>query len=432
MNRKNIFIISILVLAVLAGGALILFDRPNTEVAQDSLPDEAIDRHEETVEPSPADEVAADGQETGTDTVDDKEAAEVSVEQKEIKVINNSPEYDLAANLCKAADGREWLKLEYYSDGIRTTAEFGTDKIPEVSGIDAAYLNVKYSRVYLVLKEKEDTAGFAKTTVYSCGLKEGTSQKLYENTGKFTSMYFTKNLKYLGFSYFDSPASSVFQEESLISVTRCDNDQFMVKDSRTPKGDLIGASANQKDVRSYEFLSWHSNTTAKLREAGKELFYDVEKNIFVNADGTPVAADKDPGENEEKQSDSEPLKVLKDFYTFLSSEESYPKALDLLSEDFKLELGILKQFGVDELGKKDIDLESASMYSSILRMASLERIVKEETSGDASTIYFYQLLSMGEGEPARFPIAAHLKKSDGKWKILDAREADANQKPFTE
>ena len=93
-------------------------------------------------------------------------------------------------------------------------------------------------------------------------------------------------------------------------------------------------------------------------------------------------------------------------------------------------MNAFRLLGVEELSKKDIDVESFSVYGSLFQAARLESIVLEKVSGGTATVYFYQTFSMGEGEEVRQPLAAGLNKTDKGWKIASVSDGNINEKPF--
>lgn len=129
--------------------------------------------------------------------------------------------------------------------------------------------------------------------------------------------------------------------------------------------------------------------------------------------------------------DSEAVKALKRFYTYLSSEKDYPKAMEMLGTDFSLQLALLEEFGVSEIIKDDIDVESAKFYSSILKEARLDAVVGEVEKGGVSTVYFFQTVALNEDSITRLAMAAQLKKEGGDWKIEAVTDADDSKPPFT-
>lgn len=388
----------------------------------------------------------------GKDEAEDRTEA---VEIHEIKVLNNTPEYDFKAYLCKNNSNDTYLKFEFYRDGASVAGEFGSGQVPELEslsslnaagglkdkgGIEAVYLSPKLEKAYFAVKT-DAPSELSEMSIYSFRLRDLSLKKIFNGVGKFTDLFFTKNQKYLGFSYHNLPSSSSFQEDSLLEIINCENDTPVVTGSRNAKGQIIGGEKESDFIYNYSFIGWHSNTISKIKESlspkgenkkaikQRELLYDVEKNVFLNADGSPLDSPNSPKAEEkpeapEGKEESEPVKALKSFYACLSSMEQYDKGMDLLDESFKLQLGILKQFGVDELSKKDIDAESVSMYANLLKMAVFESVVKEENKDDTATIYYYQLFSSSEGEQVRQPMVAQMRKVEGKWKITCIKDSD--------
>lgn len=495
MARRNIVISSIIVI-LLVGAVYLLLDRHATdssinfsysvgtkEAAGDNSDAAATDKAKVTDE---------GGEGTASGGREDTAGDEIQiVKSVELEVRNNSPEYDLKVYLCRDSKGAEFLRFEYYYNGVGTVNELGADKIPEL--VDAfgekagepdkniykvknVYLNSRYSKVYFAIRG-EGSGDYAETAVYGVNLGDFSHKKLFSEAGKFSDLLFSKNFKYVGFSFFRNTDSGTYQEKSLLQVARCEDDLLLVKGSRTQNGDLIGQPRDADFIRDYEILSWQSENTARLKETSRpknggahgdnketavEILYDVEKNVLLNIDGSLLEDPRDTGGKDGSEgnqggsnggksdsaggksdntggkggnasggsdtlstgTESDAVKTLKAFYSYLSSESDYGKALDLLSDDFTLELGILKQLGVDVLTKKDIDLESASIYAGMLKIAKIDRIVREEASGDTVTIYYYQLFSMGNGAEVKVPIEVRLVKSGGGWKISKAREVD--------
>gem|GEM_PF-1014660 len=464
MTRRSILIVSILVVAALIGAALILFDRPqnivpdNTSIADNKDSSESIDNSQSGYSAAGS----AEGQvEVKAEETAGSEVIEI-IKSEEIKVVGNSPEYDLKAYLCKNSKNEEFIKFEYYNSGVGTEKDLTTAQVPELEGVfekgnealkekdgfqaRPVYLNARYSKAYITV-EGNANADFVKTTMYVFNLKDQSLKKLFSNTGRYTEPCFSADYKYLAYSYYDSPASSIYQENSLLEVISSVTDEFIVKGSRNDKGVLIGGIDSSGRIFDYSFISWNSNSTVRLKETvwtkktgtsgdveknSREVLYDIERNLFLNLNGSIMEKGGilPKQENQKVKQESGAAKTLGDFYSYLGSEKDYNKALEILSDDFTLELNILEQFGVEVLTKDDIDLESASIYADLLRKAKLDSIVKEEAKGDTSTIYYYQLFSIKESSQLRQPIIAQLKKADGKWKILGAKEASGEEAPF--
>ncbi|HHW47463.1 MAG TPA: hypothetical protein GXX14_02465 [Clostridiaceae bacterium] len=268
----------------------------------------------------------------------------------------------------------------------------------------------------------------------------------------------------MGFSYYDHPSAGALEENSLLQVINCETDDFIVKGSRNAEGALIGGNTDNKSLYDYVFIAWHSDTTAKLgvtvnpktapssgSGAGKqeEVLYDVTKNIFVNSEGNPVnIADitsgkgsdgegqegKKPGETGNVKQETDTVKVLKEFYTYLLSENDYGKAMDLLDDTFKLRIAALSQLGITELAKSDISMEEATgyagLYAGILKLTSIEKIVGEVKENEIVKIYYLQNFAMDKDNKIIQPLVAHLKKVDGLWKIIMIEDGDIDKEPF--
>lgn len=495
MSKRSIIAVFVPVLLLfLAAAAFVLFDRPDTakdDLLQAGREGDALQSGSLGEQTGNREEQAASSQEPGKNRVPDDSAAEGdsissnnAVVSEEIPVVNNTPEYGLKASLCSSESGIEFIRLEFYSDGEGVSREVNEEQIPEIDGIfekrtgledeyeiDAIYLNIIHSKVYFLVKGRNNS-GFTEAALYSLDLKGNPPEKLYSAAGKYTELFLSKNNEYLGFSFYDNPAGSMFQENSLLQVIRCKSDDFIVKNSRTQNDALLGGIKDTKHIYDYEMLSWHSDGIARLRETVQRkkglqgndtgesegvpevILYNVEKDAFLNNDGTIRTTGEDGSESGGKETqvsiqesgpggqetgdsklgteeESEPVKTLKRFYACLASENDYARALDFLSDDFTLELGILKQFGVDRLRKKDIDIEEASVFSGILKQARLEGILAEETKENDSTIYAYQTLGISGSEASlRIPIIFRLVKANNEWKITAAMEADAGHPPF--
>jgi hypothetical protein len=470
MKRRKIIIISSLVIVALAGAAFALSGKFHLEnLGPDdssySVKQDDLIELEDYLSTYP---VAENTEKSGiipenSDNNGDGGIIEL-INFEEIKVINNSPEYDLKVLLSKNSNGEEFISLEYYYNGVSISKELSSRQVPEIKGIfdkragesadktgfrvKTACLNTKYSKLYLIIEVavKQD---FVDTSMYVVNLKEFAPKKLFSGTGRYTDIFFSRDFKYLGYSYFDSPAGSACRENSLVNIVRCETDEFVVRDSRNIKGELIGNIKDLKNIYDLSFVSWDSDTVAKLKmtvnpkdgnkvesakKEPKEVLYDIEKNTLLSLDGSLLLEeDKAPEkqETDRQQNESGSVATLKSFYSYLSSEEDYGKGLDLLDSEFTLEIGILQQFGIEVLTKKDIDLKSAPMYAEMLRLARLDTIVKEDSTESSSTIYYYQVFSLSEaGTELKQPLIAHLKKIDEKWTILEIKEDSEAESPF--
>jgi len=237
----------------------------------------------------------------------------------------------------------------------------------------------------------------------------------------------------------------------------------MVKGSRNAEGKLIGGNTDEKSLYDFVFLAWYSDTTAKLGmtvnpkaasssgNTGKqeEVLYDVARNIFIDREGNPVnimdlmnkkddsgkdQAGKGADETGNTEKETDTVKLLKEFYTYLLSESDYSKAMNLLDETFKLRIAALSQLGITELAKADINMdeatEYASAYAGILRLTSIEKIVSEVKENELVKIYYFQNFTMDKDNKITQPLVAHMKKVGGSWKITLIEDGDINKEPF--
>lgn len=429
MGKKRIILLVSLIIIAIISVSFILSGKQDSKTSS-KLPDSP--KVNSTKEAAAAVDDAA----TETDKVSVNRTEETITNSEDIQVNNNSLEYDMKASLYEKSTGETFLRLEYYSGGNSVVKELGTDKIPEIKDVfqsgakirgkpgqrvKAVYLNSRYSKAYLLVEgktRKDDVETF----LYSFNLKDFVLKKLYSDYGSYSELLFNKDFKYLAFSY----TSEIMPRTSFLQVIKCDNDEMLI-------------DKNKKFT--YSIISWQTGNIAKLKEKASggtpagaekqtEVFYDIEKNMFVNPDGSPV---------NEKVAQSKPesgsVKALKSFYALMSASdmstsEQFEKAYNLLEDGFTIKLTMLKQFGIDELGKKDMDLSNFTLYSSLFKAAKIENIVEEKTVGNLSTIYYFQSLSLGEGEPVRQPLAAVMKKTDKGWRALSLSEGNIDEKPF--
>ncbi|NJD04489.1 MAG: hypothetical protein FIA99_18285 [Ruminiclostridium sp.] len=355
------------------------------------------------------------------------------LETEEIKILSNSPEYDLKMTLAEDSEKKTVLKLEYYYDGTGMESTLDSMVIPEIDGlfekrgnasndsnyrIEAAYLNVGLARAYFIVNGDGSTDSI-QSDMYVVSLADSGVKKIFSSRGKYGAMFFSKDYKYLGYSYNDPPTSSVLQESSLLEVIDCNTDEFIIRNSRTVNDKKIGSNMKAGAVYDYSFVAWYSNNTVKLKQkpvldekaAEVEVLYDISRDLILDKSGNVINTEipKDAGEPEKLPAESTSLKVLKDFYTYLGSENDYPKAMELLDETFSIKLEIFKQFGISELTKSEISEENASLYSDMLKAARFDAIVKEDSKDGTTEIYYYQTMELSPENIVRQPMSALLK-----------------------
>lgn len=456
MNRIKIITVCIIVIVLAASAALYLSSGINKADTADAIEARGQDNagSKDGSETQGSGNTASEASSTATEPTQ----TEGTLITEDIKIANNSPEYDLKMALTENSGKQTSIKLEYYYEGTGMSNTIDSMAIPEIEGIFekraesseisnaycivTAYLNPKLAKAYLIINGNGSN-GFMETAMYVVNLADTAVKKVFSGRGKYGQMYFSKDYKYLGYSYNDPLESSVLQESSLLEIINCYTDNFVVRNSRTNDNKKIGSNLKPDSVYDYVFSAWYSNKTVKLRQNSvldqksklKEVLYDISKNLILNMDGSLVNAVK-PTEgtsgSEKPPAESAALKALKDFYTYLGSENDYSKGMELLDESFSLKLDLLKQFGISELSKSDISVENASIYSNMLKAAKFEALVKEEFKDSEALIYYYQIMELSPGNQVRQPMSARIKKTGNGWKITAIEDTDGTKPPFAQ
>ncbi len=452
MNRMKIIIAGIVIFLLAAGAAIYIATNAN-KGAGDSK-----DIPAQGTKSTPEDSGLQDSDRTEPDT----SSVETELQQtpeplktEEIKVSNNSPEYDLKMTLTEDGEKKSSLRLEYYYGGTGTVNTLDSTVIPEIDEIfekraekapedksyrvEKAYLNTKLAKVYFIVNGNGN-AGVVQSDMYVFSLADAKAKKVFSNRGKYGGMLFSKDYKYLAYSYNDSEESSVLQESSLLEIIDCSKDDFIVKNSRIKDDKKIGSNMKPESVYDYSFIAWDSNNTVKLKQkpvldekaAETDVLYDILKNLILGMDGMAINPEKNAGagKSEKPPAESDALKALKAFYTCLDSKNEYQKAMEFLDETFTIKLAIFKQFGISELSKSDISAEDADIYSDMLRAASFDIMVSEESKDKIVTIAYYQNMKLSEDNSVRQPMSAQIKKTEKGWKITLLQDADGSKPPF--
>jgi len=455
-KRKTMILTFFIILIVLSGSVYILHNVLIKDASKDTVKKDTT------------------GESTGS-AEEEASAADIKTEEilysENINVINNSPEYDLKAMLCENSSNEISIKLDYYKDGASVLKELGVGQIPEISrvfngrnkesenrqvnGIKAFYLNPQLSKVYFFVENSynQDTTDMV---LYSYDLEDSAIKKLYgeREAAKVSGLLLTGDGVYAGFSY--SKSEPLYN--SYLNILNCESDEMIVSENTGKNGLPLGVSSpgTAKDagtIKYYELMSWHTNSIAKVKEftrnpdnsapapvpdADRELLYDLEKNILLNMDGSTIIYSNEPqNQGSEQQNvntpqaktETESVETLKSFYTYLATEQ-YGKATELLNDEFKIKLNIFKQFGIDEVGKQDIDLNEAAVYGSIFKTAKIESIIDEKVSDNVSTVYYFQTVSLNENGQVRIPLVATMKKDDKGWKLTLVIDGNTDEKPF--
>ncbi|HEX2947220.1 MAG TPA: hypothetical protein VHT96_14850 [Clostridia bacterium] len=346
-------------------------------------------------------------------------------------------------------------------------------------GISQALLNPIFGQLYILINDVPP-GEYMQSSFYLIDLADLSVKKLFYYPGRYGRMEFNGNFNLLAYSFGDPPVLSVHQEDNLIEVFDCKNVEYLVKGNLyMPDRRNIGKNSSNSVLYDYWFEGWNSPNVLKLKMGRRPLsapdtkpvisgvLYDISKNLLLDSNGSelkPEAAVENTaessvstdtvgessvstsvsgvmGENSAstsisedtggamgevsdsaiKPTDSEPLKTLKSFYSYLNSEKTYNNAMELLDDGFTLRLGMLEQFGVTEINKDDIFSEynedNINLYSELLKAANFDTIAKENTKGNLSAITYYQVMNLGADTAGRQYLSAQLKLMDGKWKI---------------
>lgn len=418
---------------------------------------------------------------------DNDSNARTIIRSKPIAVAGNTPEYELQASLCEADDSKLFIRIEYFINGMSVVNELDEKQVPEISGIlestssqhddintegiQQLLLNPMYGQLYMLIGSKpgaKDSQNSFQTSFYKINLSDMAVERLFSYQATYGKMVFNKDYSLLAYSFKDLPQMSTYQEDSMLSVYDCKAGKYIIKANRDTDLRLIGTNSSPGFLYDYEFVSWNSLNTLRLRQGTRkmtdldkapvqiEVLYDIKENVLLDLDGSMLkqvsaqdAANGTEGtdseviehqdaenadidtenssgmtDNSDKGvSDSESVKVLKNFYSYLQSKDDYSKAMDLLDDNFKLRMAMLRQFGVQDISKSDIDAgydqENVSLYSDLLKAARLDTIAKETTiKEDTVVIAYYHFLGISADSQVRQPMSARIVKRQNGWKIV--------------
>jgi len=208
--------------------------------------------------------------------------------------------------------------------------------------------------------------------------------------------------------------------------------------------------SNKEDVNEDNVNSENSNVVEKPESQQKERILEKEEkwagiheedlqvgivedeNKDKNVVDTELIAKgeyKETNETEKNipdiQRQSEALEALKDFYGYLGSEDDYYKAIDMLHDEFKLEIDILKTFGIKNLKKSDLNVNDTTVYSDFFGAVKLKAIVNEQSFPDtvpmSSVICYVQNVTIADMSVEQ-TIEAKLIEENDAWKLLSLVE----------
>ncbi len=336
--------------------------------------------------------------------------------------------------------------------------------------LEQVLLNPVQGQLYLLVNGAAMDR-YCQASFYMVDLYDQSVKKLFSYPALYGKMSFSRNFSLLAYSFEDPPIMSMYQEDTLVEVFDCIRGEFIIRGSRNTDQLLLGSNSAAGYIYDYTFNSWKSEDVIKLKQSVRlkdstdaepivsEVLYDIKKNLLMNTDGSKfniadsvdeqeagtklegADADNKAGSNntgddsgkagsqqtsdgtgDSSSNDSEPVKQLKRFYACLASESDYDKAMKLLDEGFTLKLSMLKQFGVEEIHKSDIDSQynedNVSMYAELLKAAKFEKLTGEEISDDdVATINYFQILGLSEDSELSQPMTAKLEKKGKVWII---------------
>jgi len=455
-----------------------------TSQQQGSAGDETENGFEDMTDPdtSMEEDAGEPGDDTGTgssETGEDEEDRPIFSES--VTVSYNTPEYDLAMMLCEDKDNRAFLRLKYYMDGASVENELDQEQIPELAGIfesrgDAgqgdkqqagsaeqssvpegdrpysigqALLNPVRGQLYIMVNgAKLDQ--YIQSSFYMVDLNDMSVKKLFSYPAKYGKMYFSRDFSKLAYSFLDPPKTNMYPEDSVVEVFDCINSEFLIRGSRKADDSVIGKNSAPGYIYDYTFEGWQSPGVIKLAQIARpsgnngaepvrsEVLYDIEADLLLNLDGTEISPagsgggdgmgeENGPADNsgtgtaEGNQPDrNEPVEQLKLFYRYLGSDADYSRAMLMLADDFVLRMGLLTQFGVNEIYKSDIDAnqESAAVYADLLRAARFGSLVGVSMPDeDTAEISYIHTIGLTEDSQFSQEMKATMKKQGANWVI---------------
>jgi hypothetical protein len=441
MVKKNVITLSVLFVLSIVSFVAVLNIKPQNKQENQA----------EKVEAAPAEKNISPG---GTDLKSQISSPSVNeiVKSESIPVTNNQDEINMEVLLYENSLNETFLKLEYEDEGKAVKKELSYGNIPELKDmfekretvkgskkgnrISKVYLNTKYKKAYITVEGNPSEKGID-TAVYVYSLKDFYLIKLAAEVGQFTDTVFSGDQEYIAFSYTQGKES----KGSFLQVFSCKTDKFKVYRNRYESKFHIGDTVDGSCF--YEFVNWQTENILELNEIpysagtgevltgnGKQrtVYYNVEKNAFVNPDGSELqnTASKQ-GEGTKTGLGNQPAELIEAFYRYLSAEQ-YKKAYDLLDDSFTF--NAFKGLGIPGFKKSSIKEEEFPFYTSVLKMTRFGGTVAEKTEGNESKVYFYIVLPSGKGSEVRQPLIAGLKKSGNLWKIVSVIDGNIKEAPF--
>lgn len=434
-------------------------DLPDDE-NKDAAPDEPLDETK--------DDPSAAGEGVSEDTL---------IAYEDVPVSYDTPEYNLSVKLCESPDKKTFIRLQYYSSGASTVNELDEEQIPELAGIfesrgetgqdkDAnsgsqgdqyrpysigqALLNPAHGQLYLLINGASVNK-YIQASLYVADLNDLSVKKLFSYPARYGRMVFSRDFNMLAYSFSDPPNMSVYKENELVEVFDCVNGEFIIKGSRKADKSIIGSNSDPNMLYDYTFDNWHSLNVIRLSQSARPkddpkaepikttVYYDIKEDLLLDADGKALSPDSgDDGKDSTDDSggsnadagsgtedvyataESESIKRLMEFYTCLAQESQYSKAMLMLDDGFILRLSMLKQFGITEIYKRDIEYSESNvqLYTELLKTATFDELASVSTVDEKTVlINYYQTLGITPESKAKLLLTATLVKNDEGWVI---------------
>ncbi|MGE5615144.1 MAG: hypothetical protein ACM3XR_12160, partial [Bacillota bacterium] len=313
------------------------------------------------------------------------------MECEKVHVDGNTPEYEFMLELCEDMGGRTFIRMEYYLDGSSVVNELDEGKLTELDGIfekrrqenggsfgfkiGQALLNPVTGQLYLLIN---GTAAddYVQASLYKINVRDLSVRKLFSYPALYGKMSLSDDCSLLAYSYKNPAAMSFYQEDYILDVYDCKNDEYLVRGNRGTDGEYIGSNSIPDLLYDYEFIEWRPGGLMKLKQGTRQksglngkpqwedVMYDIQKNLLLDMDGnfkeysgengvaSSIAFEPEgngTGDNEAQGADTSgksmpestkgsvdtgagPEIVVENFYSYLRSEDNYAKAMRLLDD----------------------------------------------------------------------------------------------------
>lgn len=162
------------------------------------------------------------------------------------------------------------------------------------------------------------------------------------------------------------------------------------------------------------------DTTGETRDNPDEI--QEARNPDGEVQNAPGKTQDTAGETQGVPGEMRAADVIRKLYSYSKNLDRYQEALELLTEDFTLELEIFKQFGIEKMNKSDITGEQIGVFAMFLKNSEFRDILEEISEGDNAVIEYLHAMRLVDGSVIEIELAADLVKEAGTWKIAGIRE----------